>query len=127
MTRPIPPDHHTRKLRELLVAHLLDLAIGHHVDPRIIRPLRTWGSGMELPHGTVAAYLRLRGYAPTSIGGHNTLSALSAALHGRRACPLAKPTHQILLYLWHRQPDGNWCPPRPIVLRRLNWATGELL
>ena len=87
MTRPVPPPDHTRKLRELLVAHLLDLAIGHHVDPRIIRPLRTWGSGMELPHGTVAAYLRLRGYAPTSIGGHNTLSALSAALHGRRVCP----------------------------------------
>lgn len=64
--------------------------------------------------------------------------------------PVARPTHQILLYpriafegpgrvvgatdmreyalyLWHRQPDGSWCPPRPTVLRRLNWATGELL
>lgn len=64
--------------------------------------------------------------------------------------PAARPTHQILLYpriafegpgrvvgatdmreyalyLWHRQPDGSWCPPRPTVLRRLNWATGELL
>lgn len=74
------------------------------------------------------------------------------AEHRRDLCwgPLARPTHQILLYpriafegpgravgatdmreyalyLWHRQPDGSWCPPRPTVLRRLNWATGELL
>lgn len=64
--------------------------------------------------------------------------------------PLARPTHQILLYpriafegpgrstgttdmreyalyVWGRQPDGGWCPPGPTVLRRLNWATGELL
>lgn len=64
--------------------------------------------------------------------------------------PLAKPAHQILLYpriafegpgraagatdmreyalyIWTRQPDGGWRPPRPTVLRRLNWATGELL
>jgi hypothetical protein len=87
MTRTVPPPHHTRKLRELLVAHLLDLSIGRHVDARIIRPLRTYADGDDLPHGTVAAYLRLRGGAPTSIGGHNDLVALSAALRGTRCCP----------------------------------------
>lgn len=64
--------------------------------------------------------------------------------------PVARPTHQILLYpriafegpgrstggtdmreyalyVWWRHAAGGWCPPGPTVLRRLNWATGELL
>ena len=64
--------------------------------------------------------------------------------------PLARPTHQVLLYpriafegpgrstgatdmreyslyVWWRHAAGGWCPPGPTVLRRLNWATGELL
>ena len=40
---------------------------------------------------------------------------------------VTNPPFSISPQLLRSQPDGGWCPPRPTVLRRLNWATGELL
>lgn len=83
MTRTVPPEHHTRKLRELLAADLLS-----RMDPPpgggwLAMVLRHgWKPHMRLPPGTIALYLKLR--AITAPGAR---PALSAALHGRRVCP----------------------------------------
>lgn len=72
--------------------------------------------------------------------------------HRRDLCwgPVARPEMQLLLYpriafegpgrsagatdqreyalhIWARQEDGGWMCPRPTVLRRLDWRTGEVL
>lgn len=90
MTRTVPPEHHTRKLRELLVRATLaapdnpTLTWTQHRNAAWVRALLRvkWEPGDELPPGTVSAYLNLRG-----ITAPGARPAISAALHGRRVCP----------------------------------------
>lgn len=83
MTRPKPPEAHTRKLRELLAADLLRVSFGHPEHGWLSQWLNIkWLASCPLPHGSTTLYLKLR--AITAPGAR---SALSAALHGRRVCP----------------------------------------
>ena len=89
MTRPKPPEAHTRKLRRLVADSILARArVYDDADPLLIHTLQhAWEPHLPLPRGAITTYLRMEGQAAVCVGSRFALSSLARALRGKRPCP----------------------------------------